>query len=88
MERRELTAHEPGVVCPECRDAACSENSPKTFYVHLLDGEIVSITEVTGLRVTSNAIVIERHGMPSLTYLRSHVYYACCDKDRPPSSQW
>lgn len=92
MERRDTinkrsAGGELGPVCHDCSNEGFGEDRPKTLYVHLMTGEVAAVEDVTGLKLTSKAIVIERQSQGALTYLRSQVYYACCEKDRPPPSQ-
>ena len=85
MERHESST-ELGMICSDCVHEGFGENEPKTLYVHLLDGEIAAIEGVTGIGLTGTSIVVRRRAAPALTYSRSQVYFACCDKDRPPPS--
>jgi hypothetical protein len=69
-----------------CDKHECSSDAPTTFYVHMDNGEVQVVTEVTGLAVTDTEIVFQRGRRPPVSYARREVYYACCEKDDEPPS--
>jgi hypothetical protein len=69
-------------LCHEAEEHGATE---RTFYVHLNTGEIAEIDKVSGLEVTDDVITFLRGGDAPLSYRRDAVFFACCDRDRPPS---
>jgi len=73
-----------GIRTPICDNPACGLNRPETFYVHLHDGCVDVITDVTRIEVTDQSILFERGDLPTVTYPRTAVYFTCCQRDQPP----
>lgn len=89
MERRDaahpVTGRELGPICQNCSNEGFGEDRPKTLYVHLMSGEVAAVEDVTGLKLTGKSIIVERKSVAPVIYPRTHVYYACCEKDQPPA---
>jgi hypothetical protein len=58
----------------------------ETLYVHLHDGRIVAVDDVSGVMVTDTAIVFLQGAEASVSYPRSAVYFTCCSHNQPPAS--
>lgn len=71
-------------ICTTCDRRVDGDDAPATVYVHLQNGEVIPVSDVTGLDVTDTAIVLMRGSKPPIMYDRSRVYYACCHRDMQP----
>jgi hypothetical protein len=69
-----------------CEKQVCLSKGPTTFYVHLDNGYVATVADVTGLEVTDREIVFSRGTKTPVSYRRHEVYYACCEKDDEPPS--
>ena len=69
-----------------CDKHGCITDEPRTFYVHLDNGDVKVVTDVTGIAVTDTEVVLERGLKPPACFSRRDVYYACCDGDEEPPS--
>jgi hypothetical protein len=66
-------------------DAECLKEAPKTFFVYLDSGEIVTVADVRRLKVTDTSIILGRLGQDSIVFARTQVFFAGCEKELPPS---
>jgi hypothetical protein len=71
-------------VCSQCNREPHASGEAVTFYVHLQDGSIQRVEGVTGHAVTETEVVLRRGESVPVSYSRTEVYYACCDRDMPP----
>jgi hypothetical protein len=67
-----------------CEAGDCHEAGPKSYYVHLSDGEVVAVTGVTSLSVSDASITFLRAGLEPVSFPRSSVYFTCCTQNAPP----
>jgi hypothetical protein len=67
-----------------CEAEDCEAVAPRSYYVHLADGEVAVVTGVTSLQVSDSAITILRGGLASTPFPRSSVYFTWCTKNAPP----
>jgi hypothetical protein len=77
------TATINGRYSPPCGETGCVERL-ETLYIHLLNGDVEVVTEVSGVEVTDDAIVFRRNGHMPVTYRRNAVYFTCCDRNQQP----
>jgi len=83
MQNHTLTEQTRELICDK---PACTSEGPTTFYVHLDNGDVATVDDVTGLEVTDAEIVFRRGKKRPVIYRRHEVYYACCEKDDEPPS--
>ena len=68
-----------------CDPERCQSSGTRTFYVHLLDGTVEAVSEVSNLEVTDRMVILKRGRKRAIEYPRSRIYFACCDNDCHPS---
>ena len=84
MEKTKTPGPARSLVCEHCEHPADGTGEPRTFYVHLQNGTIVPVRDVTDLEVTDTSIVLIGGPHGPVSYPRDDVYFACCDGDIEP----
>jgi hypothetical protein len=67
-----------------CDPGTCIKNGRSTFFVHLNDGTVETVTDVSGMTMTRLEIQFQRDLLETVTFPRRDVFYACCGCDGCP----